>query len=715
MKRAVVSFPLLLLVCAVALFVVVPAAALAAAPPPGSTAAFDAAMNRLVTVKHYPQGVESYLDSLGDTTIGFRLAGSPADDAAAAYVAAQFQAMGLANVRQEAVPVDAWDMQGAWVRVNGRTMTASTFDGVPPTNGNLSGELVYVGKGTLANYAAKDVKGKIVVINIELDDFWLNFPAALAGLNGAKGVIATYGKNTFPWYAVAGSLGANDGEYSSTYPPMVYISRANGAWLKSQLAAGPVTGTMRSDVAVTMHDFSNPDQGGLGYNVVGEITGTNPGAKAILVAAHHDAHFRAGLDDTGALSNMLTIAKAMKMSGYQPRRTIVFLATTGEEFGYTDCWFDWCAGAWWAAAVTHAQGGSGDTWTGPSGSLALMINLELMARKGATLNLSSSTALAPWFKAVAKASPKLLPNGFSLTTPISSWEDGWTFTAAGVPSLVMEAGGKNYDQIYHTTVETKALVDYGYLGQIGKLVYRMTRGVNKGLLPYRLNAQASDLAATVSGPELKAAGADTTTVDAAVKAVKDYRAATAAYEARKAAIPASHRAAVNAGLFTVEDSWNTHLTGLDIWDYQAYPFQQTLWDTEAMESAVGHLQANPVQKGAALEDLGNVAMTYYGTTFGPDVYQEELLHHLPDYALITWGGQVDRPWAVDVLPQIDEVNADQATDAVTDLQALIGTELAGGHLPGATPGGYDFDGLNVRLSNMTTALNGMTAIVKTLK
>ena len=403
------------------------------------------------------------------------------------------------------------------------------------------------------------------------------------------------------------------------------------------------------------------------------------------------------------------------MSGYQPRRTIIFLATTGEEFGYTNCWFDWCAGAWWAATVTHAQGGAGDTWTGPSGKLALMVNLELMARKGAKLNLSSSTALAPWFASVAKASPKLLPNGFTMETPISSWEDGWTFTAAGVPSLVMEAGGKNYDQIYHTSVEVKALVDYRYLGQIGEVVYRLARNADTGLLPYRLNAQATDLVAAVSGTELKAAGADAATVDATVKAVKDYRTATAAYEARKAKIPASHRATVNDGLFAVEDTWNTHLTGLDIWDYQSYPFQQTLWDAEAMKAAVAHLQADPVQKDEAIVALGNVGMTYYGQTFGPQVYQQELLHHLPDYGLVTWGGQVDRPWAVNVLPVIDEVNADQDAAAITDLQAMVATELGGGHLAGATSGGYDFDGLNARLSGMTTALNGMTAIVKTLK
>ncbi len=709
------TLPLFLLICAVVVLAVVPAA-LAAAPPPGSTAAFDAAMAKLLA-QHYPQKVENYLDSLGDNPLGFRLAGTPADNAAASYIAAQFQAMGLDYVREEAVPVDAWDMQGAWVRVNGRTMAASTFDGVPGTNGDVSGEIVYVKQGTLADYGTLDVTGKIVLIDIQLDDFWLNFPGELAGLKGAKAVIATYGPGTFPWYARMNALGANDGEYDRSWPPMVYVSRADGAWLRPLVKAAPTIGTVRSDVAVTMHDFQHPDQGGLGYNVVGEIPGTDPNAKAILFAAHHDAHFRAGLDDTGATANMLTMAKAMTMSHYKPHRTIIFLSTTGEEFGYTDCWFDWCAGAWWAATQTHASSATdpAQRWTGADGRVGLMINLELMARKGAKLSASSSTALAGWAKTAAKASTALLPYGFSVETPISSWEDGWTFTAAGVPSIVFEAGGKNYDQIYHTTTETKALVDYGYLGKIGRFVYRLARKADTRLLPFRLYQQAQDLGSSVSGTELKAAGADAPTADAFVKSVKDYRAAAAAYEARKAKIPASHRAAVNDGLFTVEETWNSHLTGLDIWDYQAYPFQQTMWDAEYMDSAIVHLQANPVEKDKALGDLSNVAMTYYGQTFGPDVYAQELVRHMPDFGLITWGGQVDRPWAVDVLPAIDKIQAGQYAAAITELQGLLDTELNGGHVSGATPGGFHLNGLNTRLQDMTTQLNAMTVVVKTLK
>ena len=88
------------------------------------------------------------------------------------------------------------------------------------------------------------------------------------------------------------------------------------------------------------------------------------------MASHIDAHFRAGLDDTGAVANELLVAKAMKMSGVQPRRSIIFFFTCAEEYGYTDCWYDWAIGAWYGITEEHPD------W---AGKLAMMINLELMA------------------------------------------------------------------------------------------------------------------------------------------------------------------------------------------------------------------------------------------------------------------------------------------------------------------------------------------------
>jgi len=219
---------------------------------------FNRAIDQLLA-NHYPQHVERHLDSLGDTTLGFRLAGTPADDAAAAYIASQFTAMGLANVREEGVPVDAWNMQGAWVQANGRTMAASQFDGVPGTSGPIAAPIVYVGEGTAADYEGKDVTGKLVLVDIELDDFWMNFVGHEATLHGAVGVIATYNKNTYPWYAMPNSLGANDGEYDMSFAPIASTRSLWICWpeeaikplrqlrtaLRSECATSPA-GTLRS-------------------------------------------------------------------------------------------------------------------------------------------------------------------------------------------------------------------------------------------------------------------------------------------------------------------------------------------------------------------------------------------------------------------------------------------------------------------------------------
>ena len=204
----------------------------------------------------------------------------------------------------------------------------------------------------------------------------MNFVGAEATLRHAAGVIMTYGDNTYPWYSYPDALGSNDGEYDDDWVSMVYVAWQDGDWLKEQLAAGPVEATMNNDVTITL-----AENGGVGYNVVGVLEGSDPNAAPVLMASHIDAHFRAGLDDTGAVANELLVAKAMKMSGVQPRRSIIFFFTCAEEYGYTDCWYDWAIGAWYGITEEHPD------W---AGKLAMMINLELMAAAGGSSVLTGA-------------------------------------------------------------------------------------------------------------------------------------------------------------------------------------------------------------------------------------------------------------------------------------------------------------------------------------
>ena len=610
-----------------------------------SGSAFDRAVAKLMR-QHYPQKVEAYLDSLGTCPLGFRLAGTQADNAAAKYIAAQWKRMGLAGVSREPVPVDVWDVRGAAVRVGGRTMVASQFDGIPGTPpAGVDGQVVYAGNGTRQDFdKAGDVTGKIALIDSDLDDYWLNMPAGEATLRGAKAVVMTRGVNSSWWYrglhGEKGVLGAGEACYFPSYVPMVYISKTDGDWLKAKLRKGPVEANVWSDVQVTMHQ-----DGGVGYNVIGCIEGSDPAAGPVVFVAHHDCHFRPGINNTSGVATELLIAKAMKLSGYQPRRTVIFFSTTAEEFGYTDCAYDFCIGSWWAATRAHPD------WAGKA---VATINLDAEATRGTRLDVNASPDLKPWLARTAGNNPGCLPWGWHVSTPLDDGIDSWPFMAAGIPSFDLQSAGGAFWYVYHTNFDTPKLVCWGYLAKIAKLARRYEASLDRGLLPYDLAVQARDFSASISATELSHAGVGAADVDAFAQALTGYKAACVAYEARCARIPAAHRHQVNDGLLSLVKEWNTCFAGQDAWQDPVYVHQQVLSDVKHLRTAVAVLKtgSGDEAKARALKVLGGVGQTWYGNHFSYPVYLQEMTHFAPGYPLLTWAGMVTLPPQVDVMPEI---------------------------------------------------------------
>ena len=226
--------PLLLLPLCVVLLLI-PATVLAAPT-------FDQAIDQLVG-QGYPKGIDLFLNSLGtNPDLGFRWAGTSADDAAAVYLANEMRAIGLRHVRLEPVPVDEFGFTHADVTVGDHVMMASTFIGIRPTpKGGITSEVVYVGQGTASDFAAApDVKGKLVLEDKAMSSWWFNLPAWEAWVHGASGVIVTFSDVDPNYYSFSPDcLGSFDGYYDIKAPPLVYISKTSGDWLKGQLAGGP--------------------------------------------------------------------------------------------------------------------------------------------------------------------------------------------------------------------------------------------------------------------------------------------------------------------------------------------------------------------------------------------------------------------------------------------------------------------------------------------
>ena len=636
------------------------AALLAPACSPADRPSFDQVVDKLFA-QGYPQALEAYFCSLGtNPALGFRWAGTSAERAVGDRVAAEMRTMGLSHVRLEPVPVDVFEFEEASLTVAGRRMTASTIAGVPPTPPDgVTAPIVYVKGGTAADFdAAGDVSGKLVLVDLKMSSWWFCLPAFEAAHRKAAGVVCTFTPDDPKYYSVDDrALGSFDGQYELGAPPWIYIARRDGDWLKSQIEAGPMTAILLLKEKVTL-----ARDGGVAYNIVGELPGSRGDGQMVLMAAHQDAHFRAGADDTAALVNMLTIAKAMRGSGYRPKTTVVFLATVGEEFGYTDSYYEWIVGAWWAATRAHAD------WVG---RVRAMLNLESMAVKGAPLGLRSNPELKPWLERLASRSPGLLPHGFELLMPVNSWNDQWTFTAAGIPSVKFDATTSEYEALYHSDFETQDIVDWPYLAKIAKFAFRAAGEMDDGLLPYSLKARADDLSAALKNDDLAAAGADPEVVSRLSSAASAFGTAAAAFDTHAGSIPADRIEEVNAGLLAVEKALNSAFTALSPADddITVYPHQAVLRDARGIDAALAALTLSKPDPAAALKALSETYLTRLGIDFSYPVYLRHISRLDPGFDRINWGGQGHLPKPLDVMPQYRKIQAGDHAGARTDLEA----------------------------------------------
>jgi aminopeptidase YwaD len=677
MKKAI-----LFVAAAVLVLLLVPAVALA-------TPTYDQAVNGLIA-KHYPQKIENHLNSLGTSPLGFRWAGSASDNAASQYLATKMRQMGLSNVRLEKVPLDVFQPEGASVTVDREdmpswTITCSQFAGVPPTPAEgITGEVVYAGAGTAADFEGLDVTGKIVLIDLALDEIaWLDMPAQEATVKGAAAVIYTYDPDVDTgYYSIApDAFGSNDGLYGYDWAPCVYMPWQNGEWLKSELKRRTVTATVVNDVKVTLQK-----DGGFGYNVVGTIPGKVKNAPKVVFSAHHDAHFRAGMDDTSGVSQAMTIAKAMRESGYRPNGTVVFMLTTGEEFGYANAYWDFLAGSWYSINNTHAS------WPG---KVAAQINLESQGGRGGRVGVAISRELNAWAQAKTEQNAALIaPNTSRVSTPVSSWTDAFPFNSAGIPAMTFSASGSAYAGRYHTNYDVSSLIGWKFFGKMNKLEFRFARSLDRGLLPYSLGDLADEIAGTVDQTQLEGTGADATTVDTFVNDVAAFQSAAADYEAGKAAIPATAVAASNASLMQIEKEINKGLLSLGPDDDVMWAHEQLVSDLENINTALAALPGDPDAAKTALE---NVYLMWYGLTFSETPWQTYLAWHEP--TAIGYGTTANVVNPIDAVPAYEAIDAADYAAAADALDTLRASEISD---------------LNARLAAMSAVLEEVTPQIQAL-
>ncbi|MGK2925852.1 MAG: M28 family peptidase [Lysobacterales bacterium] len=596
----------------------------------------------------YLEYVTTAITGFADNPDGWRPGGSPANEAAADWLVDEMKTVGLKAVRKLPVPIDRWVFNGADVAVDdGPTFPASSWGGVPGTlPGGIHAEVLDLGLGRQVEYdnLGMDVTGKIVLVDWAFGDWWVNRHGHQATLEGAAAVIFYTGTTAAGAFYNKrdDSLFAFDGTYDDDWVPFVFVTRDAANDLRARIAAGQTFVTLTSNIELT-----RAEDGGVGHNVVGMIPGTDLANEVVIFTGHHDAWFRGAADDATAMAAMLGIAKAVRDSGYQPRRTLAFLATTSEEYGYTDAYYEWLIGAWYAITKQRTE------WQ-HRGALTLDFELLGTGDPGERLLIRVHSELFDLAQQKLTADPARTPFGTAIQNVVWANADHFTLTAGGIPGLYFNTLGTNYLTMnYHTDHDTVDRIDFDYLKNNLEVINDIWITFDHSTLPLldfvaKATEAEARVAFVVDGLMVEdLPGADLTAQSGLEEAVARFAAAAASLETLIAGgAPKGAERRISNYMRHAERVLLQELVALDVFDQYIMPHQQVQRDATRMQLAVDALQAgNPV---AAQDFVRRTGLTSSGRHFAYESYVAELARHHPDHDRLQWGAQAHLAPYVDV-------------------------------------------------------------------
>ena len=351
-----------------------------------------------------------------------------------------------------------------------------------PETRKLSAPMVFVGFGVVApekkrdDYKGLDLKGKIVVVLSGAPSAWQTEERAYyangrtkreqAAKRGAVGMISLYlpadekrrpfAESKRDWQHWAMNWRKPDGAPNDTAPetPSLGSLSLQGAeklfagarvpYAKIAEAAEKPQGetprfALATSLDVTLHTETRMSESA---NVAAMLEGSDPTLKSevVVLSAHldhigispplnGDSINNGALDNAAGIATMLEVARAFKESGKVPRRSVLFLAVTGEEKGLL-------GSEYFARNPTV-----------PATSLAANVNLDMPVLTYAFTDVvafgADRSTLGP---AVARAaaktgvahSPDPMPEEGLFTR-----SDHFRFVEAGIPSIFQMTGFQN--------------------------------------------------------------------------------------------------------------------------------------------------------------------------------------------------------------------------------------------------------------------------------
>jgi len=265
----------------------------------------------------------------GDLLYG-RISGLPAEKATVDWAVGKLKASGLKDAHAEPYPSEAplWLPVSFELRVTSEGSPDVVLHSAMPIRNKTvkpaaaEGPLVFVGRGSAAELANVDVKGKVAVVNVVPDDSL--FAAREKGVarelekRGAIGVINAVES--------PGNLLYYDNRYGCDVAPCFLVGGDDGAFLESVIGKATKAGKqVRMKLSLQAEERPNLTA----WNGVATIPGKSK--EVVIVNAHADAWFDGANDNADGLAVFLGLADYFAHRKEKPARTLVFMVSGGHH------------------------------------------------------------------------------------------------------------------------------------------------------------------------------------------------------------------------------------------------------------------------------------------------------------------------------------------------------------------------------------------------
>ncbi len=256
-----------------------------------------------------------------------RIAGTSGDVADAQWLLSKYRKIGLTNTRIQTIGYfnPQWSAQswGVTVTAGDKTVPLTSAEpsyGSQATDGkDLNLEVVYVGLGSQADFAGRDVRGKAVLL-VKAQPSYQIGPADILKRAEEHGAAAILSMDLRGGNHIAQSYRAY------TNVPTFNLGTKDGETIRDLIGNAPAGSPAHIRIRLDASWLPNEKS----YLVWGTLPGVTD--ETVYVMAHRDGWFEAAGDNASGIASMLGLAEYFaKLPRTQRRRTMVFIGMDGHH------------------------------------------------------------------------------------------------------------------------------------------------------------------------------------------------------------------------------------------------------------------------------------------------------------------------------------------------------------------------------------------------